>query len=98
MCPPLLPDASLPSVGGGTPHKPPFLDDRGYVVHEGTSCAEYLMQRGVPAEQLLKEVCVRAWLWCREASTKVEFLAHGCTQDPAVVTAFRAAPTALAVL
>lgn len=46
-----------PPEGGGTPHKPPVLNRDGYVIHESTSCADYLMARGVPALRLLKEVC-----------------------------------------
>ena len=29
--------------GGGTPHKPPILREGGYVLHEGTECADYLI-------------------------------------------------------
>lgn len=42
-------------TGGGTPHKPPVLGPSGHVVHESTSCADYLMARGVRAEHILKE-------------------------------------------
>lgn len=44
-------------LGAGTPHKPPVLDDGGWVVHESTAYAAYLMRRGVPAAHLLKEAC-----------------------------------------
>ena len=37
-------------LGAGTPHKPPVIDARGYVVHESTAYADYLMQQvGLPA-------------------------------------------------
>ncbi|GLC46941.1 hypothetical protein PLESTB_001544900 [Pleodorina starrii] len=44
------------SLGGGTPHKGPYLDTAGFVVHESTACARYLLQRGAAADHLLKEV------------------------------------------
>ncbi|KAG2427338.1 hypothetical protein HXX76_012533 [Chlamydomonas incerta] len=44
------------SLGGGTPHKGPYLDERGYVVHESTACARYLLDRGADPGLLLKEV------------------------------------------
>ena len=53
------PPARRPFVlasGGGTPHKPPVTTANGYVVHEGTACAKHLLQAGVPASALLKEV------------------------------------------
>ncbi|DBB06064.1 TPA: hypothetical protein ACH3X3_009634 [Trebouxia sp. C0006] len=42
--------------GGGTPHKPAVLSDSGHVVHEGSAYAAYLLEQGVPAEHVLKEV------------------------------------------
>ncbi|KAG2432291.1 hypothetical protein HYH02_013014 [Chlamydomonas schloesseri] len=44
------------SLGGGTPHKGPYLDERGYVIHESTACARYLLDRGADPQLLLKEV------------------------------------------
>jgi hypothetical protein len=54
----LRPDMVVSALtGGGTPHKPPVLDKEGFVIHESTSCAEYLIQHvGIPATSLLKEV------------------------------------------
>ena len=43
-------------VGGGSPHKPSILDAKGYVVHESSACARYLLARGLPAGVLLKEI------------------------------------------
>ncbi|GAX74707.1 hypothetical protein CEUSTIGMA_g2155.t1 [Chlamydomonas eustigma] len=43
-------------LGGGTPHKPPILNDKGYVIHESTACAEYLMSKGLMSSLILKEV------------------------------------------
>lgn len=42
-------------LGAGTPHKRPVLDAAGYVLHESTAYARFLMARGVPAAHLLKE-------------------------------------------
>jgi hypothetical protein len=42
-------------LGAGTPHKPPVLDTQGYVLHESTVYAEYLLKQGVPPSDLLKE-------------------------------------------
>jgi len=43
--------------GGGTPHKPPVLDQEGFVVHEATRCSDYLQtEKQVPATRLFKEV------------------------------------------
>lgn len=42
-------------LGAGTPHKPPVIDAGGYVLHESTAYADYLISRGVPAVDLLKE-------------------------------------------
>mmetsp|Transcript_32779 Transcript_32779/g.93000 ORF Transcript_32779/g.93000 Transcript_32779/m.93000 type:complete len:313 (+) Transcript_32779:136-1074(+) len=41
--------------GGGTPHKPPILRD-GYVYHESTNEADYLIDKGVSPRSILKEV------------------------------------------
>lgn len=46
---------SIVLLGAGTPHKPPVIDAGGYVLHESTGYADYLMSRGVPAADLLKE-------------------------------------------
>jgi hypothetical protein len=44
------------TAGGGTPHKPAVIGDNGHVVHESTSCADYLMSKGMAADMILKEV------------------------------------------
>ena len=41
--------------GGGTYHKPPFLNDKGFVVHESTECVNYLIQRGVEPNMIYRE-------------------------------------------
>jgi vancomycin permeability regulator SanA len=42
-------------LGGGTYHKPPIRNDRDYVVHEATACAEYLIKKGVNPGDIYKE-------------------------------------------
>ena len=42
-------------LGGGTYHKPPGLDSNNYVVHESTSCANYLIKKGVKADKIIRE-------------------------------------------
>ena len=44
-------------LGAGTPHKPAVVDAAGFVLHESTAYAAYLVRRGVPAAHLLKEAC-----------------------------------------
>lgn len=51
-----LPPCPIVLLGAGTPHKRPVLNGAGHVLHEATAYASYLMHRGVPADQLLKEV------------------------------------------
>lgn len=49
------PSTEILCTGGGTYHKPPALNNEGFVIHEATACAEYLMKNGVPSEKVLKE-------------------------------------------
>lgn len=42
-------------LGNGTPHRPPLLTSEGFVIHESTSCAEYLISEGAPVRVLIKE-------------------------------------------
>eukprot|EP00897_Mesotaenium_endlicherianum_P000195 jgi/Mesen1/10176/ME000076S09684 len=42
-------------LGGGTPHRPPVIGPAGHVIHEGTSCADYLLSKGMAAPSILKE-------------------------------------------
>ncbi len=43
-------------LGAGTPHKRPVLDSAGFVLHESTAYARYLLEHhAVPAADLLKE-------------------------------------------
>lgn len=50
-------DCRIPILcsGAGTPHRPPELNPHGYVRHESTVLAEALLERGVPADCILKE-------------------------------------------
>eukprot|EP00850_Spirogloea_muscicola_P022223 SM000283S10695 [mRNA] locus=s283:24071:25259:+ [translate_table: standard] len=42
-------------LSGGSPMKLPLMSCRGFVVHECASCASYLLAKGVPAHDILKE-------------------------------------------
>lgn len=53
----LLPSSPHPASGAGTPHKPPVLGPTKYVIHEATSCASYLLAKGIPSSDILKETC-----------------------------------------
>lgn len=40
-------DAIILILGGGTYHKPPYMNKDCFAVHESSSCAKYLYERGV---------------------------------------------------
>jgi len=42
-------------TGGGTYHKPSFLNKNGFAVHESTACAEYLIKSGIDPSIIYKE-------------------------------------------
>lgn len=42
-------------LGGGTYHKPPFLNSENYVVHESTSCSAYLIENGINPSNIFRE-------------------------------------------
>ena len=42
-------------LGGGSYHTKPILNKNGYVIHETTSCSEYLIKLGVNPENIYKE-------------------------------------------
>lgn len=44
------------SLGGGTYHKTPIHNKSGFVIHESSACAKYLIDNGVP-----KNVIYREW-------------------------------------
>jgi len=44
-------------LSGGTVHKPPPIDDRGYPVFESHKAAEYLVGSGLNPGQILTEIC-----------------------------------------
>lgn len=41
--------------GGGTYHVKPLLNDHGYVIHESTACAKYMIENGVNKKDIYKE-------------------------------------------
>lgn len=42
-------------LGGGSYHVPPILNKNNYVIHESTSCSEYLIKLGVAPNKIYKE-------------------------------------------
>jgi uncharacterized SAM-binding protein YcdF (DUF218 family) len=42
-------------LGGGTYHKPPNLDNNNFIIHESTSCANYLIKKGVDPNKIIRE-------------------------------------------
>lgn len=45
-------------LGGGTYHKPPVLNERGFVIHESTACTNYLKSMGnISPSYIYKEWC-----------------------------------------
>jgi vancomycin permeability regulator SanA len=42
-------------LGGGTYHKPPHINREKFVIHESTMGAKYLLDKGIPAEDLYRE-------------------------------------------
>lgn len=53
----LLGDAIAITLSAGTVHKPAPLDGRGFPILESVAGANYLRQRGVPADQVMVETC-----------------------------------------
>lgn len=49
------PECRIVCLGNGTPYRRPLLTPEGFVIHESSSCAEYLIRKGVPVSVLLKE-------------------------------------------
>lgn len=49
------PNCRIVCLGAGTPHRRPFLTPEGFVIHESSSCVDYLRSQGAPVSVLLKE-------------------------------------------
>ena len=41
--------------GGGTYHKPPYINEKGFVIHESTECVNYLVQQGINKTEIYRE-------------------------------------------
>lgn len=41
--------------GGGTYHKPPYINEKGFVIHESTECVNYLVQQGIDKNNIYRE-------------------------------------------
>lgn len=49
-------DAIIVCMGGGTYHKPPFTTNHGYVIHESTCCAKYLIKNyNIEPNKIMRE-------------------------------------------
>lgn len=42
-------------LGGGTYHKPPYMNIDKFVVHESSACAKYLCSMGIPSNHIMRE-------------------------------------------
>ena len=42
-------------MGGGTYHKPPFINNNSYVVHESSACANYLVGKNICKSDIYRE-------------------------------------------
>lgn len=42
-------------LGGGTYHKPPYLNSSNFTIHESTSCALYLYNKGIQSNTIFRE-------------------------------------------
>lgn len=42
-------------LGGGSYHKKPVTNSKGYIIHESTSCAEFLIENGISPTKIIKE-------------------------------------------
>jgi len=49
------PELEILCLGGGTYHKPSPRNNQGFVMHESTVCAQYLISRGVPHDRIMRE-------------------------------------------
>ena len=47
--------AKIICTGGGTYHKPAITNKLGFIIHEATACAEYLVKRGITPKDIYKE-------------------------------------------
>lgn len=48
-------DSVIYCIGGGTYHKPPTCNKFGHVIHESTSCSNYLIENGVDCNKIKRE-------------------------------------------
>lgn len=61
-------NAATPIVclGGGTPHKPPIMQETGFVLHEGTELAKYLISQVTPHSRVFAcpDLCMFVVIRC----------------------------------
>lgn len=51
----LNPNLKVFVLSAGTPHKPPALDPKGFVITEARASAIFLLERGIPVEAIIEE-------------------------------------------
>jgi len=79
--------------GSMTPHKPPPMGRGGFNLHESTSMASYLMERGVPANSLLKDTASMDTIGNAYYSLCLHAIPLGWTKVEVVTSAFHMART-----
>ena len=74
--------------GSATPHKPPPLAKGGFLLHESTAMAEYLIDRGVPPEKILKDTASMDTIGNAYFSLVQHAVPRGWTKVVVVTSAF----------
>jgi len=79
--------------GSMTPHKPPPMAKGGFNLHESTSMAGYLMEKGIPANSLLKDTASMDTIGNAYYSLCLHAIPRGWTRVEVVTSAFHMART-----
>jgi uncharacterized SAM-binding protein YcdF (DUF218 family) len=79
--------------GSMTPHKPPPMAKGGFNLHESTAMAEYLIEKGVPANSLLKDTASMDTIGNAYYSLCLHAIPRGWSKVEVVTSAFHMART-----
>lgn len=79
--------------GSMTPHKPPPMAKGGFNLHESTAMAEYLLEKGVPANSLLKDTASMDTIGNAYYSLCLHAIPRGWSKVEVVTSAFHMART-----
>ena len=79
--------------GSMTPHKPPPMAKGGFNLHESTSMAGYLMEKGIPANSLLKDTASMDTIGNAYYSLCLHAIPRGWARVEVVTSAFHMART-----